>query len=131
MTYIIMYNSRLLAECYRMIPMQLFSIQKQTEMRLKDVSANILCQFNRDVYVIYLQLVADLLHNISENMWSSSRHLIKRTCDKQEAALELKLKKLVTADGSPGVEGSSDSTTVMVSDCQTVVSFHFMQCENN
>ena len=59
----------------------------------------------------FLQLVNELLHNISENMWSTSRHLVKRSCDKQEAELDMKIKKssLLSSSTSEEVMSSTDS----------------------
>ena len=53
----------------------------------------------------------ELLHNISENMWSTSRHLVKRSCDKQEAELDMKIKKssLLSSSTAEEVMSSVDS----------------------
>ena len=63
---------------------------------------------------------------MSESMWSSSRYVAKRSCDRQEALLDSKLRKLTSAqDGMSSMEdlsGPINSATVQVQNFFTLFS---------
>ncbi|XP_067933208.1 probable E3 ubiquitin-protein ligase HERC1 [Watersipora subatra] len=87
--------------------------------------------YQPDDFAVNKKVVAGLLHNMSESMWSSSRYVAKRSCDRQEALLDSKLRKLTSAqDGMSSMEdlsGPINSATVQVQNLFTFSLFRLLQ----